>query len=157
MAPRMFVCVSKRSRAAWAVLAVLTAACRPDHFPSGLDDQATVTRTPTEEGGQRPLIHLYDNIPSPATLHVEAGELVEWKNSGSNDHSVSTYGTPDEWEDTLLKPGESFRHVFEMPGEYAYICIVHGEVGDVQVRPRSSDDAYGDGDTGGMDDTYMDP
>ena len=89
---------------------------------------------PVDEGASdRVLIQMKDNLPQPTHIEIEYGKVVEWRNVGVNDHSVSTYGTPDEWEDTLLKPGQRFVHTFSAPGEYAYICIVHGEIGDVIV------------------------
>ena len=103
-----------------------------------------------EEAAQ---ILLLDDLPQPGYLEVEAGTPVEWRNAGSHEHSVSTYGTPDEWQDTLLKPGETFSHTFQQPGEYAYICVVHHEVGSVMVVEATSGLLYGDG--GG--DTDMEP
>ncbi len=138
MDPRMFGW--KRSAMAGLVLASVMAACGDEPFPTTPNDPVVTAG----DERPRPVIYLYDNLPSPGTLVVQVGDLVEWKNSGANNHSVSSYGTPDEWEDTLLEPGQSFLHAFESPGDYAYICIVHGEVGDVQVRERSMDMDMGD-------------
>lgn len=132
MEPRSFV---SRTGAGLA-LACAMAACGggdldptgPAYLPSSDDDDY-----------ERVVISLMDNTPVPGHLEIQYGEVVEWKNTGVNDHSVSTYGTPDEWEDTLLEPGQSFVHQFSAPGEYAYICVVHGEIGDVIVQEGSMD------------------
>jgi plastocyanin len=134
MEPRLFVWT--KPGAAGLVLACVLAACGGgDLDPTGPSYQPTSD----DDGNGRVVIHLMDNVPAPGHVEIRFGEVVEWKNTGINDHSVSTYGTPDEWKDTLLKPGERFIHQFSAPGEYAYICIVHGEIGDVIVREGSMD------------------
>jgi hypothetical protein len=103
----------------------------------------------TAAGGQRQrsLFLLYDNIPAPGQLTVEVGARVEWMNMGANNHTVSNYSQGyDEWEDTLVEPGENFTHVFQEPGDYGFICIIHHEVGYVSVVEPSMD----------MDDMDMD-
>jgi hypothetical protein len=88
----------------------------------------------------RPLIRLYDNSPSPSQIRVRAGTLVEWRNMGSNSHTVTNYSQGyDEWDDAMVDPGEHFVHVFEEPGEYGFICIIHQEVGYVSVVEASMD------------------
>lgn len=80
------------------------------------------------------LIELIDDDVVPANLVVEVGDRVVWRNTGNHDHTVSVYGD-FEWEDRLLKPSESFSHVFETPGDYAFICIYPpNEVSNVTVK-----------------------
>lgn len=82
----------------------------------------------------RHLIKLVDDDVVPANLVVEAGDEVTWLNTGDHDHTVSVYGD-FEWEDRLLAPGESFSHIFETPGDYAFICIFPpNEVSNVTVQ-----------------------
>lgn len=101
--------------------------------------------------GGRTLIRLYDNLPSPGQITIPAGTVVEWRNLGANDHSVSNYSThpqADTWEDALVEPGAEFLHVFAEPGEYGFVCIFHQEVGYINVVAASTDDT--------ADDTVMD-
>jgi len=101
--------------------------------------------------GGRSVISLYDNEPSPGQITIPAGTVVEWRNMGANDHSVSNYSThpsAETWEDVLVKPGAEFVHVFDQPGEYGFVCIFHQEVGYITVVASSTADA---GDTN-MDD-----
>lgn len=97
----------------------------------------------------------------PEVVEVEAGETVVWANTGSRNHTVTAYedGIPeaaayfasggyeseqearDAWLNGPLggaiNAGETYRHTFEVPGEYQYLCVPHeasGMVGTVRVR-----------------------
>jgi len=87
----------------------------------------------------------------PATMRINAGEQVAWKNTSTYYHNVvddptramnrvdvgfpsgsGPFGSP------VLQPGSSFYHVFDKPGTYRYICVFHegsGMRGTVIVRP----------------------
>ena len=132
MESRSFV---RRTGAALAFACVLSACGGGDADPAGPAYQPSSD----DSDYARVVIRLMDNTPMPGHLEIKFGDVVEWKNTGINNHSVSTYGTPDEWEDALLEPGQSFVHQFSAPGEYAYICVVHGEIGDVIVQEGSMD------------------
>jgi plastocyanin len=88
---------------------------------------------------------------SPATVTINAGEQVVWKNTSSFYHNVvndparalrrvdvsSPTGTTP-FASVMLQPGTSFYHVFDKPGIYHYVCVVHensGMKGTVIVRP----------------------
>lgn len=88
---------------------------------------------------------------SPATVTINAGEQVVWKNTSSFYHNVvddpgralrrvdvsSPSGT-GPFASPLLQPGTNFYHVFDKPGTYHYVCVVHensGMKGTVIVRP----------------------
>ena len=51
---------------------------------------------------------------------------------GVHDHTVTVYGD-FVWKDTDVPPGTSFSHVFDTPGDYAFICNNHAEVSNVTV------------------------
>lgn len=84
----------------------------------------------------------------PASLEVEVGTTVTWRNTSKQGHSVTAYedkipdaadyfasgGFEDEatareqWGDSsegTLFEGQEFTHTFEVPGEYGYFCIPH--------------------------------
>jgi copper-containing nitrite reductase len=88
---------------------------------------------------------------SPATVTINAGEQVVWKNTSSFYHNVvndparalrrvdvsSPTGTTP-FASVMLQPGTNFYHVFDKPGIYHYVCVVHensGMKGTVIVRP----------------------
>jgi plastocyanin len=103
-----------------------------------------IDELPTTTGGgdqqASPVVRLYDNIPEPSQLIIPAGTRVEWRNFGANNHTVTNYSQGyDEWDDALVEPGESFVHVFQDPGDYGFICIIHQEVGYVSVTPADVD------------------
>jgi plastocyanin len=88
------------------------------------------------------------------TFEAAAGDTVVWANSGSRNHTVTGYddGIPedaeyfasggfdneqaarDAWANSIdgggvVKPGESYEHTFEVPGDYYYVCIPHEDAG----------------------------
>ncbi|HLJ78836.1 MAG TPA: copper-containing nitrite reductase [Acidobacteriaceae bacterium] len=87
----------------------------------------------------------------PATITITAGQQVVWKNGSAYYHNVVDdpqrvlnrvdvsfpsgsipFGSP------LVQPGTSFYHVFDKPGTYHYVCVLHessGMKGTVIVRP----------------------
>ncbi|WP_380676019.1 plastocyanin/azurin family copper-binding protein [Salinigranum sp. GCM10025319] len=97
---------------------------------------------------------------NPPEITVSAGEEVVWHNTSSRGHTVTAYenAIPEEaayfasggfeteseareaWRAEFggrIDSGESFRHTFEVPGRYDYVCIPHeqgGMVGAVIVE-----------------------
>lgn len=88
---------------------------------------------------------------SPATITINAGEQVVWKNTSTYYHNVvddaaratnrvdvSLPSGTAPFGSTLLQPGATFYHTFDRPGTYHYVCVVHensGMKGTVIVRP----------------------
>ncbi len=77
----------------------------------------------------------------PKWISVMAGEVVVWKNTAQEPHSVNTVPENCRTEDGKqwikipagatpfysgeIKPGEEFRARFEVPGTYQYLCTFH--------------------------------
>ena len=88
---------------------------------------------------------------NPSTVTINQGEQVIWKNSSSYFHNVVDDPTRAQvktdvsspsgstlFASALLQPGTSFYHVFDKPGIYHYVCVVHeagGMRGTVIVKP----------------------
>lgn len=96
----------------------------------------------------------------PAELTVDAGETVVWANTSSHAHTVTAYdeGLPsgadyfasggydsedearEAWRSGFggrIDPGDTYEHVFDVSGEYPYVCIPHeasGMTGTVVVE-----------------------
>jgi len=87
----------------------------------------------------------------PATITINAGEQVVWKNTSSYFHNVvddpqrainrvdvSFPSGASAFGSALLQPGATFYHTFDKPGTYHYVCVVHetgGMRGTVIVKP----------------------
>ena len=87
----------------------------------------------------------------PATITINAGEQVVWKNTSTYYHNVvddpgrainrvdvSFPSGASAFGSALLQPGRTFYHTFDKPGTYHYVCVVHetgGMRGTVIVRP----------------------
>jgi plastocyanin len=98
------------------------------------------------------VIKMLDAPPSfaPVRTTIRAGDTVEWENVGSQLHHVTTdpsaalkkndVANPPgakPFDSGFLKPGESFRQTFSVPGIYRYTCAVHeakGMNGEVVVQ-----------------------
>lgn len=96
---------------------------------------------------------------TPETLTVSAGTTVVWQNTSSRSHTVTAYEASlpegasffatggyeteadarEAWKATgegIIATSETFEHTFDIPGEYAYVCLPHetgGMVGTVEV------------------------
>ena len=76
---------------------------------------------------------------SPASITINAGDTVEWKNIDTAAHTV-TGGSPANgpsgvFDSSLIMGGASFEYTFDEAGNYEYFCMVHPwMVGDVKVN-----------------------
>ena len=77
----------------------------------------------------------------PKEISVIVGEVVVWKNTAREHHTVNTVPENCRTEDGKqwikipagataffsgeIKPGEEFRARFEVPGTYQYLCTFH--------------------------------
>jgi plastocyanin len=76
---------------------------------------------------------------SPASLTINAGDTVEWTNTDTAAHTV-TSGSPANgpsgvFDSSLIMGGASFENTFDEAGSYDYFCMVHPwMVGNIQVN-----------------------
>jgi plastocyanin len=68
----------------------------------------------------------------PATIEVEAGATVRWRNEDRFTHTVQVEGQ----EDREVEPGENVSITFDEPGRYAYVCTLHRRDMDGEVVVR---------------------
>ncbi len=78
----------------------------------------------------------------PDVLTIGAGTTVTWTNNSPMPHTAT--GDPEQnpvaashpeyialpdgaapWGSDMLQPGDSYSYIFDVPGEYKYICIPH--------------------------------
>lgn len=60
--------------------------------------------------------------PTSSTAHV--GDIVEWTNSGTVQHTV-TFDTQQSLSDPSLTPGGTWEVKFSQAGTYNYKCTIH--------------------------------
>jgi plastocyanin len=71
---------------------------------------------------------------APASIVIDVGATVTWTNEDPVDHTVTSDGG-GVLDSPSLGRGETFRHTFDRPGEYAYYCKPHPNMrGLVTVR-----------------------
>jgi len=76
---------------------------------------------------------------NPASVTINVGDTVEWKNGDTAAHTV-TGGSPADgpsgvFDSSLVMGGASFAHTFDKAGSYNYFCMVHPwMVGNVSVN-----------------------
>ena len=130
------------STAQWlATGTLLLAAC-------GVEPRAAET---VRGGDHTVIIRMTDDmrfVPEHPTVGV--GDTVIWINAGDIVHTSTDRpglaGVDDNnilpaqaesWDSGILDPGGSYRAVFDVPGEYTYLCFIHeaaGMVGRLTVR-----------------------
>ena len=96
--------------------------------------------TVADDGADPPVatttVQALDNTFRPAELTVEVGTEVVFDNVGRNEHnvipdpnSIQGWGVGED----QFAPGDSYAHVFDAPGVYAYVCTIHGVNGKGMV------------------------
>jgi plastocyanin len=94
----------------------------------------------------------------PATITIQAGESIDWKNTSSEQHTVTAdeetlpdgapfFSSGDASDEKaananlpaeLIEVGKDYKFTFDSPGTYSYYCILHrsdGMEGKVVVEP----------------------
>ncbi len=70
---------------------------------------------------------------TPATVTVDAGTAVRWRNNDSREHTV-TSGS-QAFDSGLIAAGATFTRVFSTPGTFSYLCLIHPDMtGTIAVR-----------------------
>jgi plastocyanin len=82
------------------------------------------TIVPTLEAGQGEAdIAIQDFAFAPAALTVKAGTTVIWTNRDGEPHTVVEVDR--RFNSPALDTDESFRHRFDQPGTFTYVCSLH--------------------------------
>jgi plastocyanin len=102
-----------RTRFATALIALLTATA----ITACDDGRADLSPDDAVAGNE---VDVIDNRFEPAVLAIEPGDTVTWTWQGENPHDV----VGDQFESDIRSTG-TFTHIFEDPGEYAYVCTIH--------------------------------
>lgn len=97
------------------------------------------------------VIKMLDMPPAfqPTLTTIKVGQSIEWENVGDEVHhatsdpslaikakEVTNPRGAEPFDSGFLRPGETFTHIFTIPGEYRYSCVVHeakGMLGTIVV------------------------
>ncbi len=107
------------------------------------------------ETASRATVNMGEMSFQPATLTIEVGERVVWKNTSNVTHNVvddaskALYlvdvklpsGTAP-FDSGYVQPYQTYTRVFNVPGIYRYVCTLHeasGMKGTIIVRPRATE------------------
>jgi len=71
-----------------------------------------------------------NNCFSPSVLNVTPGTEVDWKNTDTTSHTVTSGKVSDDnagslFDSGLVKKGQEFKFTFANAGTYDYFCTVH--------------------------------
>jgi plastocyanin len=69
----------------------------------------------------------------PATVTVDAGTAVRWRNNDSREHTVTA--TNNAYDSGIMAVGATFTRVYSTPGTFNYLCAIHPDMtGSIIVR-----------------------
>ena len=123
------------------VATILLVSCGADSQDSGV---ATIETFPAN--GEVVNIQALDNSFRPVDFEIAAGTEVMFDNRGRNDHNIlpdtvkddaglttllASDTSPTAWgvASTDFVPGDTYSHLFNVPGTYNYYCSIHGAPG----------------------------
>ena len=107
----------------------------PLALAAGCSDRSDTPMDPADDGV--PTVTIANFAFGPATITIDRGTTVRWRNGTATFHTV----TPDghsvfaEWETN--SQGQTFEVRFDQPGRYEYHCEPHrvlGMTGVIDVR-----------------------
>ena len=134
---------------------IALSACGPDapdaassgaKSPSEVEAGVTTTIATVPPNGEVITIQALDNSFRPFDFKIAAGTEVIFDNRGRNDHNIlpdtikddagltallASDTSPTAWgvASTDFVPGDTYSHLFNVPGTYNYYCSIHGAPG----------------------------
>ena len=114
--------------------------------PSEVEAEVTTTIATVPPNGEVITIQALDNSFRPFDFEIAAGTEVIFDNRGRNDHNIlpdtikddagliallATDRSPTAWgvASPDFVPGDTYSHLFNVPGTYNYYCSIHGAPG----------------------------
>ncbi|MEC9363183.1 MAG: cupredoxin domain-containing protein [Sinimarinibacterium flocculans] len=86
---------------------------------------ASETAAPAEGVPEGAVVQIVDFMRfEPVTLTVEPGTTVTWINNDGSNHIIQLR---QGGKSPRLRHGANWSRSFDTPGEYPYICAIHGE------------------------------
>jgi len=123
------------------VATILIVGCGADS-----QDSEVITIETVPANGEVINIQALDNSFRPVDFEIAAGTEVMFDNRGRNDHNIlpdtvkddagltallASDTSPTAWGvvSTDFVPGDTYSHLFNVPGTYNYYCSIHGAPG----------------------------
>lgn len=95
-------------------------------------------------------VQITDSTFSPATLTIEVGDTVTWRNADDRPHTATS--NDGAFDSGNLDEGVGFSFTFTEPGTFTYRCDYHPEMQATIVVEEASTEAAADGSTAGETD-----
>lgn len=115
----------KRSIVACAALLLMLVVLAPEVAARPAGDGPTGTTS-------RVRVRIVDNRFRPASITIDRGTVVKWKNRGSRTHTTTS--DTGLWDSGSLSPGDTFRRRFRRRGRFDYHCTIHASMtGTIRV------------------------
>lgn len=93
-------------------------------------DTAAGTSAPPQPATPTATVGMEGVSFKPDAVTVQAGGAVTWKNTSTISHNVTGEG----YASKTLAIGDEYRHTYDKPGSYDYLCTFHaGMKGTVSV------------------------
>lgn len=70
-------------------------------------------------------VEIHNFAFQPATVTVETGDTVEWKNEDSVAHTATATAPKPGFDSGSIQPGATWRYEARQKGTYDYICTIH--------------------------------
>jgi plastocyanin len=131
---------------ACVVLGLVVAGCGDDDDDSGNGGGGGNTEQPdtgggggSGGGGGGAQVGMQNIQFDPADATIKAGETVTWTNNEGVPHDVDKTSGPgpqfSSGPEGGMMEGDTFKHTFDRPGTYKYVCRVHapGMAGAIEV------------------------
>jgi plastocyanin len=74
-------------------------------------------------------VYAYDNYYSDSTVEIAPGDIVTWRNSGTNLHDVVFQDGPTGPPGGASSAAWAWPRTFTSPGTYSYWCSIHQSIG----------------------------
>ena len=81
------------------------------------------TPTDSAKGPVAATVHIQGMAFRPGTIEIQRGATIEWRNDDPLPHTVTA--ADGSFTSPLIEPGQTWRHTFDKPGEYAVHCTPH--------------------------------
>ncbi len=122
---------------------------------------ASMTTTPASaaapaQQGKTVIVEAVDgNEFAPATITINVGDTVTWRNSDP-DSPHNSVSVDDLWDSGNLETGDEFSFTFEEAGTYEYVCTYHSGMNGTVIVQAPGQDEENTSTTGAGDEDTVD-